>query len=109
MQTNIGMSLVRLQKRAKRRQKKDGGREKKVRGENCENEAQLVARMNHGCSLCEVAGAYLDSSAISAAWTCFLSANCEGKRRVMMSWSRAVGLYFLFLKNWEEKRESSQP
>ena len=106
MQTNIGMSLVRLQKRAKRRQRKDGGREKKSGGRIVR--MRRDARMN-GNSLYEVAGAYLDSSAISAAWTCFLSANCEGKRRVMMSWSRAVGLYFLFLKNWEEKCESDQP
>lgn len=50
--------------------------------------------------------AYLDSSAISASWICFLSANCEGKRRVMMSFSRTVGLYFLVLKNWQKKGES---
>lgn len=50
-------------------------------------------------------GAYLDSSAISASWTCFLSANGEGKSRVMMSCSRTVGLYFLFLKYWQEKRD----
>ena len=57
--------------------------------------------LNHKCRLCEPS-AYLDSSAISASWTCFLSANCDGKSRVMMSWSRTVGLYFLFLKYWEE-------
>lgn len=44
-------------------------------------------KINQKCRFCDVflRGAYLDSSAISASWTCFLSANCEGKSRFMMS------------------------
>lgn len=46
-----------------------------------------------------VSVSYLDSSAISASWTCFLSASCEGKSWFMMSCSSTVGMYFLFLRN----------
>lgn len=60
------------------------------------------------CRLCRWS-AYFDSSAISASWTCFLSANWGAKSRVMMSWSRTVGLYFLFLKywKWEERKDTT--